>query len=220
MTHSETAAASSETELRTLPAPAGVEGRARRARTEPMAVRSFGTNLYEVTTEGGSYLVDVGASRCTCPDFLFRDARCKHLRRVAIEITEGRVPPPGHVAVDCRDCATAVFVRSDRADGPHYCGAHRLVVGDTVRDRETGRRLVVVTRPERRADEVHLEDSTVADHPTNGDYRPDEPVVGAVYPGGRITAEGPRPADLRVYSFPRSRLRRVDPEPERAPKRA
>ncbi len=180
-----------------------------------MAVRSFGTNLYEVRTEGGSYLVDVGAGRCTCPDFLFRDARCKHLRRVAIEITEERVPPPGHVAVDCRDCGREVYVRSDRADGLHYCDEHRLVVGDTVRDRETGRRLVVVAGPDGRADAVHLDETTVADHPTNEGYDPADPVVGAVYPGGEITAAGPRPRDLRVYAFPRSRLRGVDPAPER-----
>ncbi len=178
-------------------------------------MRSFGTNLYEVRTEGGSYLVDVGAGRCTCPDFLFRDAHCKHLRRVAIEITEGRVPPPGHVAVDCRDCGCEVYVRSDRADGLHYCEDHRLVVGDTVRDRETGRRLVVVAGPGGRADAVDLGETTVADHPTNEGYDPSDPVVGAVYPGGEITAAGPRPRDLRVYAFPRSRLRAVDPAPER-----
>jgi|APHM01.1.fsa_nt_gi SWIM zinc finger. len=200
--------------MRTLPL-ADTEGRARRARGEPMAVRSFGTNLFEVRTEGGSYLVDVGAGRCTCPDFLFRDAQCKHLRRVAIEITERRVPPPGHVAVDCRDCGREVFARTDRAEGPHYCDDHRLVVGDTVRDRETGRRLVVVAGPDGRADAVHLAEATVADHPTNEGYDPTDAVVGAVYPGGQITDDGPRPRDLRVYAFPRSRLRAVDSAPER-----
>jgi hypothetical protein len=185
-----------------------------------MAVRAFGTNRYEVTTESGSYLVDVGAGRCTCPDHLFREARCKHQRRVAVEITAGRVPPPGHVTVACRDCGRELFVRGERASGPNYCETHRIVVGDTVRDRETGRRLVVVSGPARRADAVRIETDagwtgTVAEHPTNERYRPDEPVVGAVYPGGRVTADGPRPAQLRVYSFPRSRLRRVDPDPER-----
>ena len=214
MTHSETAAASAASDVRTLP-PGETAGRARRARTEPMAVRAFGTHLYEVHTEGGDYLVDVGAGRCTCPDFLFRDARCKHLRRVAIEITAGRVPPPGHVAVDCRDCGREVYVPNARADGHHYCDRHRLVVGDTVRDRETGRRLVVVAGPDRRADAVDLEEGTVADHPTNEAYDPADAVVGAVYPGGRVTADGPRPETLQVYAFPRSRLRKVDPEPER-----
>jgi len=165
-----------------------------------MAVRAFGTHLYEVHTEGGDYLVDVGAGRCTCPDFLFRDARCKHLRRAAIEITAGRVPPPGHVAVDCRDCGREVYVPNARADGHHYCDRHRLVV---------------VAGPDRRADAVDLEEDTVANHPTNEAYDPADAVVGAVYPGGRITADGPRPETLRVYAFPRSRLRKVDPEPER-----
>jgi hypothetical protein len=213
MTQSKTAAASAASEFATLP-PGETDGRARRARAEPMAVRAFGTNVYEVRTEGNRYLVDVGAGQCTCPDFLFRDTRCKHRRRVAIEITERRVPPPGHVAVDCRDCGRETYVPNGRADDRHYCDDHRLVVGDTVRDRESGRRLVVVAGPDGRADEVHVDGGTVAGHPTNEGYDPSVPVVGAVYPGGDVTAEGPRPGTLRVYSFPRSRLRKVDPQPE------
>jgi len=38
--------------------------------------------------------VDVREGRCTCPDHEHRGARCKHLRRVAIEVTDGEVPPP------------------------------------------------------------------------------------------------------------------------------
>lgn len=217
MTHPGNTAASPK---RRLPVPSDREltDRALRARGEPMAVTSFGTNLYEVDTESGSYLVDVGAGRCTCPDHTYRNARCKHLRRVAIEINEGEVPPPGKVAVTCHDCDREVYVDNDRAEGgPHYCVAHRIAPGDAVRDRETGRRLVVVTPPGGRADEVAIpgDGRTVAEYPTNEGYDPDEPVVGAIYPGGRVTDEGVRPAELRVYTFPRSRLRRVDPAPER-----
>ena len=185
-----------------------------------MAVTDFGTNIYEVRTDSGTYMVDLGAGRCTCPDHHFRGARCKHLRRVAIEVTEGRVPPPGHVAVECRDCDSEVFVPVDDVeDGPHYCPVHRVVPGDAVRDRETGHRLVAVTHPARRADDVSIPgtDATVADYRTNREYDPDEPVVGAVYPRARVTAEGVEPRELQVYSFPRSRLVRVDPEPERTP---
>jgi len=183
-----------------------------------MAVTAFGTSTYEVVTEGDSYLVDLAAGRCNCPDHRFRDARCKHLRRVAIEITEGLVPPPGRIAVECRDCSREVFVDADRVDGtPHYCRRHRVTPGDQVRDRETGRRLVAVTPPVGRAGEVPIPDAdcTVADYPGNEEYDPDQPVVGAVYPVARLTDRGIRPDSLAVYTFPRSRLVRVDPAPER-----
>lgn len=217
MTHGNTAASPSPSRL-PLPRDADLDERSRRARKESMAVTAFGTHLYEVTTEGGSYLVNLAASTCTCPDYLFRDARCKHLRRVAIEINEGLVPPPGQIAVTCRDCSRELFVDADRAeDGPHYCPVHRIAPGDQVRDRETGRRLVAVTQPVGRAGTVEIpgEDVSVAEYSTNEGYGPDEPVVGAVYPVARLTDEGIRPETLRVYTFPRTRLIRVDPAPER-----
>ncbi len=199
---------------RRLPLPAAeLDDRSRRARTEAMSVRSFGTNVYEVTGESGAtYTVDLGAARCTCPDYRFRDAQCKHLRRVAIEVTEGRVPPPGHVARVCRQCGEPAFVPND-ADGPHYCADHRLAVGDVVVDRETGDEVLVVATADLRADGVAVPDRdlSVADYDTNADYPDDDPVVGAVY-AGSVTVEetGPDPGTLRVYTFPRSRLRVVD----------
>jgi hypothetical protein len=202
---------------RSLPAPEGeFDERSRRARTEAMAVRGLGSGTYTVDTAGGNYLVDLPGGRCTCPDHRFRGVRCKHLRRVAIEVTAGRAPPPDRVARPCRDCAAVVFVEAGDA-GPHYCRAHRVAPGDHVRDRETGHRLVVVTPPGGRAEETPIpgQDATVAEHPTNAGYEPDQPVVGAVYPGGRVTESGVSPRDLRVYAFPRARLRRVDPHPGR-----
>jgi len=199
---------------RRLPLPPGdLDDRSRRARTEAMSVRSFGTNVYEVTGEsGGTYLVDLGASRCTCPDYRFRDARCKHLRRVAIEVTEGRVPPPGQVARVCRECGGPAFVPND-ADGPYYCETHTLTVGDRVRDRETGDEVVVVATASLRAENVEVPDRdvSVADYETNAAYPDDDSVVGAVYAASVVLREdGPDPGELRVYAFPRSRLRVVD----------
>jgi len=174
-----------------------------------MAVRTFGTNVYEVASESGhTYLVDVGLGRCTCPDHLFRGERCKHLRRVAIEITGGRVPPPGHVARSCRVCGAETYVRND-ADPPFHCETHRLSAGDRARDRETGASVVVVTVSDRRADEVTVTATgdLVADYAGNEGYPRDDPVVGVVYPESvRMTPGGARPAELRVYSFPHSRL--------------
>jgi len=198
--------------LRRLPVPSGpLDDRSRRARTEAMAVRSFGVDAYEVVTESGAtYLVDLSNARCTCPDHRFRDARCKHLRRVAIEVTEGRVPPPGRVARVCRACGDRAFVPED-AVPPHYCARHRLAVGDRARDRETGDEVLVVALSERPADAVAVADAdregSVAAYETNADYHDDDPVVGAVYADGvDIGADGPAPASLRVYVFPRGRL--------------
>ncbi|WP_135822063.1 SWIM zinc finger family protein [Halostella litorea] len=211
MTQSGTTAASSRT---TLPVPRGAEldERSLRARTEPMSVTAFGTDLYEVESASGeTYHVNLPAGRCTCPDHAFRGERCKHVRRVAIEVNEGRVPPPGEVAVDCATCGATTFVARD-APGPHFCSEHRLRPGDRVRDRETGDRLQVVALSDRRADEVAVENSvyTVADYPSNRGYPADDPVVGVVYPQSvRIGADGPVPESLRVYSFPRTRLERL-----------
>jgi len=213
MTHPGNTAASRHKHSLSVPPDHGLDDRSLRARTESMAVRAFGTNLYEITTDSGSYLVDPTAGRCTCPDHRFRGARCKHLRRVAIEINEGRAPPPGQVAVACRDCHREIFVDNDRADaGPQYCPRHRIGPGDGARDRETGRRVVVVTPARGRADEVMIPGSEepVAEYPTNDGYDPDQPVVGAVYPEGRVTEAGVQPSSLRVYAFPRSRLRKLD----------
>lgn len=200
-----------------LPTPTGpLDERSRRAREEPMAVTSFGTDLYEVESASGeTYTVDVTGGRCTCPDHLFRNVRCKHLRRVAIEITEGRVPPPGFVADACAVCDDPLWVERD-ARQPRLCDDHELRVGSVVHDRERGGRLVVVGFSDRRADEVPIERThTVADHYSNAPYPADDPVVFAVYPGSlREARDGSVPPTLRVYSFPRSRLRPVEQRPE------
>ena len=176
-----------------------------------MSVRALGDGLYEVETKSDeAYLVDLPAGRCTCPDHVFRDVRCKHVRRVAIEITAGRTPPPGEIAVPCDDCAEPVFVGEDEP-GPHYCIAHTLWPGDTVRDRETNDRLTVVDVSDLRADAVTIReaDCTVAEYGTNDTYDPDVPVVGAVYPHARIKPNGVVPRSLKVYTFPRTRLEAV-----------
>lgn len=201
----------------TLPVPPETEDdldeRSVRARTQRMAVSATGTSTYEVESESGNtYLVDVDDRYCTCPDYLFRGAHCKHLRRVAIEITEGRVPPPGMLDVACAVCGESTFVPVDARE-PHYCPAHRLSTGSIVRDRETGDRLLVVTVSSLTAEETYIDgaDCTVAEYRTNRNYPDDDPVVGAVYPWSvRMSERGPEPESLRVYSFPRSRLEPVD----------
>ena len=81
--------------------------RVRRAREEPMVVipgvdaNGYATGLYDVlSTSGKSYTVDMEAkhARCECPDYQYNvpeGGRCKHICRVAIEITECDLPGPG-----------------------------------------------------------------------------------------------------------------------------
>ena len=179
--------------------------RAIRAWTERMAVRPLGDRYAVDSESGATYVVDPVAGTCTCPDQQLRGETCKHLRRVAIEITSRRVPPPGKHRVDCVACGTETLVDRDAAEPP-LCPACDLERGEVVLDRETGDRLVVVGVTPDRADEVTIPEMgrTVADHPTNDGYPTDDPVVEAVYLGA-VGREQPR-----RYSFPRSRLRRTD----------
>jgi len=187
----------------TFPA-AGTAGRARRARVEPMAVRPLRDGRYAVETEGGTYVVALDAHACTCPDHQLRDARCKHLRRVALEVTEGLVPPPGQRTAVCAVCGGRTFVPT-AFRGPTLCPAHDHGPGDLVHDRETGERLIVVAATGERADRIETDEGRlVADYPTNAAYGAHEPVFRAVYLDSLR-----RGGDVQRYAFPASRLRRV-----------
>ncbi|MFB6304251.1 MAG: SWIM zinc finger family protein [Haloferacaceae archaeon] len=199
MTHTRNTAASAATD-----APDGPEnGRAERARTEPMTVRPLRDGRYVVETEGGTYVVDLEDRTCTCPDHAIRGARCKHLRRVALDVTADRLPAPDERASACAVCGRRLFVPI-HADGPRLCDRHDHAPGDVVRDRETGGLLLVVETTDERADEHRTEeDRLVAEYPTNEDYGDHEPVVLAVY----LASTGDDP---RRYAFPASRLTAVD----------
>jgi hypothetical protein len=171
-----------------------------------MAVTATGEATYTVESASGeTYTVDLDDSTCTCPDHEIRDERCKHLRRVAIEINQGLVPPPGKVREPCAACGEAAFVDPD-ADLPLCLDCH-LEPGDTVRDRETDDILVVAAVTDRHADAVPIEDGkTVADYATNAAYPDDDLVVEAVYP----FSDAPETPfeELPRYAFPISRLER------------
>ncbi len=188
-------------DLRSMP------DRAARAWAERMAVRPVGDGDYAVDSESGAtYVVDALAGNCTCPDATIRGETCKHRRRVAIEITTRRVPPPGHRRATCAACGVEAFVPEDGSP-PALCEACYLEAGDVVLDGETGDRLVALAVTDRHADEVTIPETgeTVADYPTNDGYPPDDPVVEAAYLTEAVAVERPR-----RYSFPHSRLRRVD----------
>ena len=185
------------------PDPATLSERGLRAWTERMAVHPLG-ETYAVDSQSGSrYVVDPAAGRCNCPDARMRGETCKHLRRVALDITAGRVPSPGERPT-CRACDTGT---SPTADPPVLCDACELEPGDIVLDRESGDRLVVVRVSPRRADTVEITatNTTVAAHPSNKGYPAGDPVVEVVY-----AADIARRDDPRRYAFPLTRLEPAD----------
>lgn len=205
-------AASSKVSLAPLRETGEEDPRSQRARAERMAVTPLGGGIYEVDSQSDhTYFVDLPGSRCTCPDHMMRGVRCKHIRRVAIEINEGRVPPPGKRAVECVACERRIFVDERDEDGVHICDSCTFEPGDAVVDRQTGDVLVVVRVTDRRADEVEVPDRdiTVADYPTNAGYPDGDPVVEVLYPlPSGLRSEEVQTRHLRRYSFPYSRLRR------------
>lgn len=81
---------------------ADLEPRTRRAITQEMDILFVDIGRYVVHSESGNrYEVDIFEDSCTCPDS--QDAatprRCKHIRRLDMEIDAGTVPrPDGRVA--------------------------------------------------------------------------------------------------------------------------
>lgn len=184
-----------------------MDERSVRAWTEAMSVAPLGGGRYTVEGQSGeTYVVDLPESDCTCPDHTIRGERCKHLRRVVIEVNRGRVAPPGKRRGTCEACGREAFLPEI---GPPLCDACRLDPGDFVTDRETGDLVVVARVTDRRAHEVTIgsRNQTVADYPTNEGYPTDDLVVEVVYPFSRPDV---RFADLPRYSFPLSRLARRD----------
>ncbi|MCQ4333084.1 SWIM zinc finger family protein [Natronomonas sp. F2-12] len=205
MTHPINPPASSDTRLRPLaPDTRRLEDRAARAWTEPMAVTPLGGGRYAVASHSGArYLVNLPDGDCSCPDHEIRGERCKHLRRVAIEVTDRRVPPPGRRRGECTVCGLPSFVPET---GLPVCSDCRFERGDLATDKETGDVVVVYRQTDETAAEryVGTADCTVAEYPKNDGYPSTDPVVEVVYP-----FSGDRNADISErprYAFPRSRL--------------
>lgn len=76
-------------------------------------------DLYLVVsgTAGDEYLVDFREGRCECPDYQFRGARCKHIRRVAYETGAETVP-------------AAYVDELPRDFGRHVTGQPRILLED------------------------------------------------------------------------------------------
>ncbi|MES3160843.1 MAG: SWIM zinc finger domain-containing protein [Halorubrum sp.] len=186
----------------------GQDDRSVRARREQMTVYPLRDRRYLVETAGGSYVVALDAGACSCPDHEIRGSRCKHLRRVAMAVTAGEIPAPDERVGVCAVCGAETFVPFT-ADGPQLCTRHGFARGDAVRDRETGKLLVVTGVTDRRADEYRTDEARAIDeYPTNTAYGAHEPVVEAVYVESLTPTHGIE--DARRYGFPASRLSRAD----------
>ncbi len=178
--------------------------RSARAASEPMTVRPLRDRRYVVETEGGTYVVGLEAGTCTCPDHSIRGSRCKHLRRVAMEVTTGSIPAPDERVGVCAVCGAETFVPLD-ADGPQLCDRHAFEPGAVVRDRETDEELVVVAVTDERSDAYRTDDGRLVDeYATNAHHGSHEPVVEAVYVDS--IRPGRSPDDCQRYGFPASRL--------------
>ena len=168
-----------------------------------MTVRRLPDRRYVVDTDGGTYVVDLAAESCTCPDHAIRGARCKHRRRVELSVTAGVVPAPDERVGACAVCGAETFVPAADA-GSHLCGRHAFDPGTVVGDRETGKRLVVTVVTTDRADAYRTDAGRSLDgYESNANYGAHEPAVEAV------SVESLRPetslTDLKPCALPASR---------------
>lgn len=175
-----------------------------------MTVRPLRDRRYVVETDGGTYVVALDAGTCGCPDNAIRGARCKHIRRVAMEVTDGSVPAPDQRTSVCAVCGSETFVPRTSI-GPHLCPDHEPDEGELVRDRESGSLLVVTAVVPQRAESYRTEEGyTLDEYETNTHYGRHEPVIEAVYVGS--ISPDRDPASVKRYGFPASRLRRLHRE--------
>lgn len=185
-----------------------LSGRTHRALTEEMTIRPLRDGRYVIETAGGTYVVDFEVPSCTCPDHAISGEYCKHLRRVSFEIAAESIPAPDQRSGACAVCGRTIFVPRTQS-GSYLCDAHRPEIGEIVRDRETEELLVVVAVTTDRADQYETDEGRlVAEYATNREYGDHEPVIRAVYAGG--LAPDRDTSDLRTYSFPASRIVRLD----------
>jgi hypothetical protein len=73
-------------------------GRTQRACTEDMTIRALLDGRYQVIAQSGrTYFVIPGTNTCSCPD---PASKCKHLRRVKLDIAFGELPHPDDCPTD------------------------------------------------------------------------------------------------------------------------
>lgn len=102
---------------------AHLDPRTRRAINEQMDVLFVGIGRYVVHSESGNrYEVDIFERSCTCPDWQDESTpdRCKHVRRVDLEIAARTVPrPDGRIARDLTTTTrSSLTIHSDQEPTP------------------------------------------------------------------------------------------------------
>ena len=108
-----------------------LDPRTRRAIEEEMDIVFVGSGAYVVHSESGHrYRIDVFEGSCTCPDWQKPSsrARCKHMRRVELEIDartvprpDGRLPEPQSESAYVRSTVPVEELKAeseDRISGP------------------------------------------------------------------------------------------------------
>jgi hypothetical protein len=112
-----------------------LDDRDARALSECMTALPEGADIYTVVGEnGGTYTVDADGGRCTCPDAEYRDANCKHRRRVAF--ATGERPIPAWVDTDAVDPQLGAHVDGPRFECDHgreFCAESAGARDDAVR---------------------------------------------------------------------------------------
>ena len=61
-----------------------------RHRREQVTVDFVDRDQAEVNTEGGSYRVNIWEGTCTCPDYMHRQGRCRHVEAVEVASEQAR----------------------------------------------------------------------------------------------------------------------------------
>ena len=192
--------------VRNPPDEALLDEESRNAWTQSMSIRPFGETYLVDCHEGGTHVVLLQESNCSCGESNPGDP-CRHVRRVAIEINIGRLPPPSAERVPCQGCETEMPVGA-RDDPPYLCQDCRLEPGSVVLDEQGDPEtpLLVVSYPGGAAHDVAVptENCTVADYAGNEKYPSTAPVVEAISPYAVSLSRPPR-----RYLYPVARLKKA-----------
>jgi hypothetical protein len=118
-------------------------GRTQRACTEDMTIRALLDGRYQVIAQSGqTYFVDLTSGTCSCPDLA---PKCKHLRRVKLDIACGELPHPDECPTDA-DLAASEPSRTLSTPTPATPLADGGQPADTDHESETVQPSLVICR--------------------------------------------------------------------------
>lgn len=120
------------TRAETVRSETDLDPRTRRATNEQMDVLFTGIGTYIIHSESGNqYEVDIFETSCTCPDWQdsTTTARCKHIRRIDMEIEAGTVPRPDGRIADPSSASTQPSVLIPMNRSTNDTGSESTLVG-------------------------------------------------------------------------------------------